>query len=60
MATYAVGDIQGCYHAFQALLKRINFDPKFDQLWLVGDLINRGSGVALIWYVVSMFTIWHH
>lgn len=44
MATYAVGDIQGCYHAFQALLKRINFNPKFDQLWLVGDLINRGSG----------------
>lgn len=44
MATYAIGDIQGCYHAFQALLTRINFTPKSDQLWLVGDLINRGSG----------------
>jgi len=44
MTTYAIGDIQGCYHAFQALLTRINFDPKQDQLWLVGDLINRGSG----------------
>jgi bis(5'-nucleosyl)-tetraphosphatase (symmetrical) len=44
MATYAIGDIQGCYHAFQALLKRIKFDAKVDQLWLVGDLINRGSG----------------
>lgn len=44
MATYAIGDIQGCYHAFQALLARIRFDPKVDRLWLVGDLINRGSG----------------
>ena len=44
MATYAIGDIQGCYHAFQALLARLKFDPDKDQLWLVGDLINRGSG----------------
>lgn len=44
MASYAIGDIQGCYHAFQALLARISFDPKSDRLWLVGDLINRGSG----------------
>lgn len=44
MASYAIGDIQGCYHAFQALLERINFDQKSDHLWLVGDLINRGSG----------------
>jgi bis(5'-nucleosyl)-tetraphosphatase (symmetrical) len=44
MATYAIGDIQGCYSAFQTLLQRIKFDAKSDQLWLVGDLINRGSG----------------
>ena len=44
MATYAIGDIQGCYHAFQALLARIEFNPSHDELWLVGDLINRGSG----------------
>ena len=44
MARYAIGDIQGCYHAFQALLARIDFKPQQDQLWLVGDLINRGSG----------------
>ncbi len=44
MATYAIGDIQGCYHAFQALLTRIDFDVTSDRLWLVGDLINRGSG----------------
>jgi len=44
MATYAIGDIQGCYHAFQALLERVEFDVASDHLWLVGDLINRGSG----------------
>jgi bis(5'-nucleosyl)-tetraphosphatase (symmetrical) len=44
MATYAIGDIQGCYHAFMALLSRLQFDAKQDKLWLVGDIINRGSG----------------
>ncbi|CAN1498325.1 ApaH Diadenosine tetraphosphatase and related serine/threonine protein phosphatases [Methylophilaceae bacterium] len=44
MAQYAIGDIQGCYQAFLALLARIEFDPEQDRLWLVGDLINRGSG----------------
>ncbi len=44
MATYAIGDIQGCYHAFTALLARLKFNPKYDKLWLVGDLVNRGSG----------------
>ncbi|MGB4813132.1 MAG: symmetrical bis(5'-nucleosyl)-tetraphosphatase [Methylophilaceae bacterium] len=44
MATYAIGDIQGCYHAFQALLAKIDFKPSQDELWLVGDLINRGTG----------------
>ncbi|MBH1988433.1 MAG: symmetrical bis(5'-nucleosyl)-tetraphosphatase [Myxococcaceae bacterium] len=42
MATYAIGDIQGCYQTFRALLKRVAFDPKHDRLWLAGDLINRG------------------
>jgi bis(5'-nucleosyl)-tetraphosphatase (symmetrical) len=44
MATYAIGDIQGCFHAFQDLLTKINFNPQSDTLWLVGDLINRGNG----------------
>lgn len=44
MATYAIGDIQGCYHAFSALLTRLSFNPHHDQLRLVGDLINRGNG----------------
>ena len=42
MATYAVGDIHGCFETFQALLRRIRFDPVRDDIWLVGDLVNRG------------------
>lgn len=39
---YAIGDIQGCFQPFQCLLKQINFNPDRDQLWLAGDLVNRG------------------
>jgi bis(5'-nucleosyl)-tetraphosphatase (symmetrical) len=44
MATYAIGDIQGCHASLQQLLHKIKFDPSVDQIWLVGDLVNRGSG----------------
>lgn len=42
MATYFVGDIQGCFDDLQALLTQVSFDQSKDQLWLTGDLVARG------------------
>ena len=42
MATYAIGDIQGCYAPLAQMLERVRFDPAADRLWVVGDLVNRG------------------
>ncbi len=43
MAVWAVGDIQGCFDALKALLEKIDFNPEEDELWVAGDLVNRGD-----------------
>jgi bis(5'-nucleosyl)-tetraphosphatase (symmetrical) len=42
VARYAIGDIQGCCDELKALLKRCHYTADRDQLWFVGDLVNRG------------------
>ena len=44
MATYVVGDIQGCFRSLKRLLHRVRFNRQHDRLWCVGDLVNRGAG----------------
>ncbi len=42
MATYLIGDIQGCCTALQRLLAKLEFSPSRDHVFLLGDLVNRG------------------
>ncbi|UXY16584.1 symmetrical bis(5'-nucleosyl)-tetraphosphatase [Chitiniphilus purpureus] len=44
MARYAIGDLQGCWEELKRLLDAVAFDSAADQLYLVGDLVNRGPG----------------
>lgn len=44
MATWAIGDVHGCFRTLEALVERIGLDPRRDRLWMVGDLVNRGPG----------------
>jgi bis(5'-nucleosyl)-tetraphosphatase (symmetrical) len=52
---YAIGDVQGCYDELQALLGRLRFAADRDQIYFVGDLVNRGpASLAVLRFVRSL------
>ena len=40
---YVIGDVQGCFKTLLALLKKIKFNTDRDQIFFLGDVINRGK-----------------
>ncbi|MCW8832847.1 MAG: symmetrical bis(5'-nucleosyl)-tetraphosphatase [Colwellia sp.] len=55
MATYLVGDIQGCYQELKALLAQVAFNEIKDQLYVAGDLVARGpDSLATLRFIKSL------
>jgi bis(5'-nucleosyl)-tetraphosphatase (symmetrical) len=44
MSTYLLGDIQACEGAFRRLMETLDFSPSRDVLYVLGDMVNRGTG----------------
>lgn len=40
---YVIGDLQGCFDAFNRLLLALDFDENLDKIWLCGDIVARGE-----------------
>ena len=55
MATYAIGDPQGCFDPLQDLIGEVGFRESEDRLWFVGDLVNRGpQSLEILRFVKSL------
>ncbi|GAA6140312.1 symmetrical bis(5'-nucleosyl)-tetraphosphatase [Hydrogenophaga sp. 5NK40-0174] len=55
MATYLIGDVQGCDEPLGRLLAAVDFSPSRDNVYLLGDLINRGpDSLAVLRRLMAM------
>ena len=55
MANYVIGDLQGCFSEFIALLEAVDFHPSRDHLYLVGDIVARGpDSLACLKYLYQL------
>lgn len=59
MASYVIGDVQGCYTELQQLLEQVDFNPQRDRLGFVGDLVNRGpDSLAVLRFIKNLPEPW--
>ena len=59
MATYCIGDLHGRYDLFMMMLDKIQFDLKYDHIYLLGDVIDgdgfngKTESIKIIDYVMA-------
>lgn len=54
MSVYCISDIHACYDEFIELIDLIEFDPAADQLFILGDVIDRGPQSAeMLWWCMK-------
>ncbi len=55
MTRYAIGDVQGCHEELKELIGQLGFSWDRDQIYFVGDLVNRGpASLQVLRFVRSL------